>query len=79
MGAEIRSRQAIVGVALRTRSCEPSCSDCAETSSLTLRIISIPSKICAQQDSTYWPWRRFDRVKGLSVGFVWRGLPELAA
>ena len=41
--------------------------------------ISTPSNLCAQQDSTYWPWRRFDRVKGLCVGFVWRGRPELAS
>lgn len=33
----VRSRWAIVDGGLRTRSCEPSCSGCAETSSLTLR------------------------------------------
>ena len=33
----VRSRCAIVDGGLRTRSCEPSCSGCAETSSLTLR------------------------------------------
>jgi hypothetical protein len=79
IGAVPRSRWSVVGGALRTRSCEPSCSGCAETSSLTLRIISTPSNFCAQRDSTYWPWRRFYRVKGLSVDFVRRGCPELAA
>ena len=54
-------------------------SDADDEDDLTASAESPSNPSSAQQDSTYWPWRRFDRVKGLSVGFVWRGRPELAS
>lgn len=35
--------------------------------------------LCARRFSTYWPWRRCSRVKGLSIDFVWRSRPGQAA
>ena len=61
----IRSRRVVVGGVLRTRSCEPSCSGCAASCSSTLRKVSTPSAISAPDCYTYWPLRRFARVKGL--------------